>query len=276
MDIPVAAAIIAASVAVACGLMYSIHRLATRDVFLADTTRGAGVYGVAGTGFAVLLAFVVLIAFQQYDDAKAGAQSEAGAVIELFRNAEFFPGAERREIQGELTCYGRAVVEQEWPAMSGGRSDPLPMVEEWSVRLQRSYVSLRVRTPREQAAFSNILDLRNDRVAARRERLAEAEPTVTAPVWFILILGAVVSIGFVLLFIDRRGEVFAAQAALIGTVTTIVVAGMVLVWFLDHPYENQDGSIKPTEMESTLALMEAEEPNLRIPCTANGTSRRPS
>jgi Protein of unknown function (DUF4239) len=276
MDIPVAAAIIAASVALACGLMYAIHRLATRDVFLADTTRGAGVYGVAGTGFAVLLAFVVLVAFQQYDDAKAGAQAEAGAVIQLFRSAEFFPDGERRKIQGDLTCYGRAVVEQEWPAMSGGLSDPLPVVEEWTLNLQRSYERLHVRSPREEAAFSNILGLRDDRVAARRERLAEAEPTVTSPVWFILILGAVVSIGFVLLFIDRRGEVFAAQAALIGTVTTIVVAGMVLVWFLDHPYENQDGSIKPTEMEGTLTLMETEEPNLRIPCTANGTPRRPT
>src|SRR5215211_5557521 len=105
MNIPLAAAILLGAVAIACLLMLAIRRLGTKDVFLADTTRGAGVYSVAGVGFAVLLAFVVLIAYQTYNDAKAGSQAEADAVVELFRSAEFFPPEERREMQGDLTCY---------------------------------------------------------------------------------------------------------------------------------------------------------------------------
>lgn len=91
MSIWLAAVIILAAVAMACGLMYAIHRFGTKDVFLADTTRGAGVYSVAGTAFAVLLAFVVLVAYESYNNAKAGAEKESDAVIELFRTAEFFP-----------------------------------------------------------------------------------------------------------------------------------------------------------------------------------------
>jgi hypothetical protein len=274
MNILLAAAIIVGAVALAVALMFAIHRLGTKDVFLADTTRGAGVYGVAGTGFAVLLAFVVLVAFEQYNDGKNGAKAESDAVLELFRSVEFFPPGERRVIQGDLVCYGRAVVEQEWPAMSGGSGGaPLPVVDDWALRLQNEYERLPVRTLREQAAFASILELREARIDARRERLAQADPTVTRPVWFILILGALVNIGFVLVFIDRRGEAFAAQAALIAMVTTIVVAGLVLVWFLDHPYEDQDGSIKPIEMERSLEAMEVEEPGLRVPCTPSGAPR---
>jgi len=90
MNILLAAAIIVGAVAAACLVMFAIHRLGSKDVFLADTTRGAGVYGVAGTGFAVLLAFVVLVAYEQFNDAKSGALAESDAVIELFRSAEFF------------------------------------------------------------------------------------------------------------------------------------------------------------------------------------------
>src|SRR5918996_1834460 len=130
MNILLAAAILVGAVAIACGVMLAIHRLGTRDVFLADTTRGAGVYGVAGTGFAVLLAFVVVVAYEQYNDGKTASRAEADAVIELFRSAEFFPRGDGLEIQGDLVCYSRAVVEQEWPAMGDGRDEPVPAVEE--------------------------------------------------------------------------------------------------------------------------------------------------
>jgi hypothetical protein len=270
MNILLAAAIILGAVAIACLLMFAIHQVGTRDVFLADTTRGAGVYGVAGTGFAVLLAFVVLVAFEQFNDARDGAQAESDAVVELFRNAYFFDRGERTQMQGDLLCYARAVVEQEWPAMREGNGQPLPVVERWATELQGVYQRLPVRTLREQAVFANILELRDARIDARRERLSEAEPTVTSPVWFILILGALVSIGFVLLFIDRRGEAFLAQAALIGTVTVIVVAGLLLVWFLDHPYEDQAGSIKPEDMQRAIDVMQTEAPGLILPCTPGG------
>ncbi len=271
MSILVAAAIIAGACAVACGLMFAIHRLGTKDAFLADTTRGAGVYAVAGTAFAVLLAFVVLVAYESYNQGKAGAEKEADAAISLFRAAEFFPRDEHRPLQGELICYGRAVVSHDWPAMRDGHRSRL--VDRWAFRLQNAYQGLAVRTLKEQAGFADILDLGNDRVEGRRERLDDATPVVTTPVWFILGLGAVVNIAFVLLFIDRRNEAFGAQAALIATITSVVVAGLLLVWFLDHPYEDATGSIKPNEMRSAVNVMEQEFPGVPAPCTPSGEPR---
>jgi hypothetical protein len=271
MSILVAAAIILAATALTCGLMFAIHRLGSKDVFLADTTRGAGVYAVAGTGFAVLLAFVVLVAYQSYNEAKAGAEKEADSMIELFRTAEFFPEAEHQALQGELICYGRAVAERDWPAMrEGGRSH---LVDRWVFRLQNAYEGLTVRTPKQEAAFADILSLRNDRVEGRRERLDDATPVVTTPVWFILGVGAVVNIAFVLMFIDRRNEAFAAQAALIATITIVVVSGLLLVWFLDHPYEDASGSIKPDRMREAVSIMEEEFPNVPTRCTSSGEPR---
>jgi hypothetical protein len=42
---------------------------------------------------------------------------------------------------------------------------------------------------------------------------------------------------------------------MIAAITTIVVSGLLLVRFLDKPYENESGSITPTAMARSLALM---------------------
>jgi hypothetical protein len=50
------------------------------------------------------------------------------------------------------------------------------------------------------------------------------------------------------------------QASMIAAVAVVVVSGLVLVRFLDKPYANKSGSIKPTAMMRTLNLIEAEQP----------------
>jgi len=268
VNILVAALIIAGACTLTCGLLVVVHQYGKRDALLADTTRGAGVYGVVGTSFAVLLAFVVLIAFQSYGEAREGAEQEADAVLELFRSADFFP-AERAEIQQDLLCYGRAVVHHDWPAMSKQRRSRT--VDHWSLALQDAYRALPVPTLKKEAVFGNMLDLRDDRVNARRQRLTQGTPIITTPVWFFLGIGALLNIAFVLVFLDRRGESLLVQCILMASVTAVVVAGLLLVWFLDHPFEDGDGSVKPIEMERTISALHEERPELQPPCDREGT-----
>jgi hypothetical protein len=61
---------------------------------------------------------------------------------------------------------------------------------------------------------------------------------------------------------------------MIGAVTAIFVASLLFVHFLDHPYENTYGSIKPVDMTRTLEVMNADQTasgrNIRVPCDARG------
>jgi hypothetical protein len=100
-------------------------------------------------------------------------------------------------------------------------------------------------------------------------RLSESRRTLPAPVWFILVFGAALTVGFALLFADRREE-FLVQGALIASVSSLVVAGLLLVWFLDHPYEDSAGSIKPIEMTTSLGIVEHEQADVVPPCDSTG------
>jgi hypothetical protein len=250
-------------------LLLALHRYGPRDVLVTDSARGAAIYTVVGTSFAVIVAFVVLIAFESFNDAKDGSEQEADAVLELFRAADFFDRAERVQLQGELVCYGRAVVAHDWPVMNrdGGRS---ATVDHWSFSLQEGLEALQVHSPQEQAAFADLLDLSQDRVNARRLRLTQASSTVTAPVWVILGLGALVNIGLALLFIDRRSESLVVQAMMLASLTAVVVGALLLIYFLDHPYADATGGIKPSEMENAVSVMREQEPELATPCNAAG------
>jgi hypothetical protein len=182
-------------------------------------------------------------------------------------HARYFSAAERDRLEGELICYARAVVDQEWPAMEDGESSPV--VDEWHLEMENTLRNIDLRSEVQQAGYRTLLEEREVRSVARRDRLTEGDPIVSAPVWFILALGGAATVGFVLLFTDRR-EAFPVQASLMAVVAAMVAASLMLVWFLDHPYEDQSGSVKPDEMERSLANMEEERPGFSAPCSLNG------
>jgi hypothetical protein len=274
MNLWVAGLIIAGVVAVAVTLMALLRRRAPLGGFFSDTARSAGVFGVLGMSFAVLLAFVIFVAFESYADARQKADQEAVAVTTLFRDAGFFAPPARDELRLDLTCYARAVIYDEWPAMRHQRDSPL--VRGWISTIEGTVERLDIHGAVQEAGLANWGQTQVLRREGRRGRLSEASPFVPAPLWLVLILGAALVVGFTCLHADP-GEGLAVQAMMTAAITAVVVAGLLTVRFLDHPYENRSGSIKPAEMTRTLELMEQAEPNLlrnSAPCDAHGRPTR--
>ena len=69
--------IVAAVAAVAITAMLLVRRRAPEGSYFEDGDRAAGVFGVLATGFAVLLGFVVFLAFESFDTSRSGAETEA-------------------------------------------------------------------------------------------------------------------------------------------------------------------------------------------------------
>ncbi len=55
-------------------------------------------FGVLASGFAILLGFIIFLAFTTYDQSRAGAESEAVAVVQQIETAEFFPARRARRV----------------------------------------------------------------------------------------------------------------------------------------------------------------------------------
>jgi hypothetical protein len=266
MALPIAALIVLGAVATAF-LAVALVRWAADGSVVVNPTRGTPMAIVSGTSFTVLLAFLILSAFQNYNGAKAGAASEADAVLDMARAASLFPASQRDQLRSDLSCYGRAVVSQEWPAMRRGQSSPL--VDDWIGAIRAEFGRLRVHTLRDQAAFEDLLTEAIARTNGRQQRLADATPSIPTPLWVALLFAGCVAVSLQLGMADRD-ERFFVQGLQVGGVAAIVTTGLLMVSFLDHPYAQSVGGIQPSSMRHALVLIQNLEPRVQPACTDSG------
>lgn len=251
-------------------LVLAVMRRSERG-WWADPGRAAGVLGAARGPFAVILAFIILVAFQGFNNARSGAEQEASATRTLYKTAGLFEGSTRDDLQANVICYARAVINLDWPAMRGGGSSN--RVDDLAASIEDDVRSIRIRDTIEQAAAANLFNIANQREQGRDERLSEANGRVPEPVWIVIVVGAIAVLAYVLLFADRR-ERFVSQAVMVGSVTLIVIGGLALVWFLSHPFQGGPGSIQPAAMRHTLRDLQRDpsfaEGGLPVLCDRSG------
>jgi hypothetical protein len=266
-----AALVILVATAIAVGVMLLVRRRAPEGSYFSDGDRASGVFGMLSTGFALLLGFVVFLAFTRYDDARAGAQAEALTAVELFQAAQLFPEQAQGPLSGELICYGRSVVDQEWPAMESGAT--FTSINPWLLAMFQTVATVEPVSNSEQSAFDEWLGLREALDAARRDRLHSAEGIVPLPIWVVLFSTAGILLVFMLFFADS-GERAVVQGFMMGAVTVVIVATLLTLGVLNHPYSRDFGGLQPTAMQRTLVTLENARDALElsdpIPCDALG------
>ncbi len=188
-------------------------------------------------------------------------------MLDMTRTAALFPSAERDPLRSDLVCYGRAVVNEEWPAMRNGRASPI--VDGWIAAYRAEVGRLAVGSLRAQAAFEDLLAQADTRTAGRQQRLSDATPTVPTPLWLGLLLVGCVAVALQLGMADP-GEPLKVQGLQVGGVAAVVATGLLIITFLDHPYTTHTGGIQPNAMRHTLVLARNIEPGLRPVCNASG------
>jgi hypothetical protein len=269
-----AALIVLAAAAVAITCMLFVRRSAPEGSYFADGDRASGVFGVLATGFAVLIGFVVFLAFESFDTSRSGAEAEARTVAQQLETAQFMPAGSRAALSGELICYARFVVHEEWPEMRAGTlGDSL---NPWGIATFKTLRTIEPRTASEQAAYSKWLDQRSDRENARADRAHGAEGVIPATLWIVLFLSAGIIFVFMMFFADSA-ERRIVQATMIGGVAVVISSTFLLLWFLDNPYHRGVGGLTPVAMERTLRQLPQEVAVAKvhplITCDANGVPR---
>jgi hypothetical protein len=123
------------------------HWLALRE---GDHNDVAGfIIAVAGVIYAVLLAFVVIVSWENFSHAEDIVGQEASALRTIYRDSGAFPPEVRDRLHEDVRRYATAVVEKEWPAM--GRGQPgSPEVARVLEEISGDLVALPAGTPTQQ------------------------------------------------------------------------------------------------------------------------------
>jgi hypothetical protein len=265
--------IVLGAVAVAVAAMLLVRRGAPRGGYFSDSDRASGVFGVLATGFAIFAGFVIFLAFTSYDQSRSGAEKEALTLVQQYETAQSLPVGVRGRLTGQLVCYGRYVVDQEWALMEHGKAGGT--FNPWGFALFRTAKGAVPKTAVELSAYDNWLDQTSDREEARRDRIHGATGIIPTSLWVVLFMLAGVVFVYVLFYADSA-ERARSQAMMIGSATAALAVTLLAIHTLDNPYRPGLGSVKPVAMQRSLRMVDEARIILRdpapIPCDSAGVA----
>jgi len=181
--------------------------------------------------YAVLLAFVVIIAWERFHDAENALAREAGATATINRLAGGLDETSAATLRTDLSAYLNSVLRDDWPAMVRGHSSAVTarVLSDLYDRVIRYHPA----DPHDSNVQAELLGELDQVTRARRERLVMAEGSVPAVIWFVLFLGAALTISFTFFF---GTENLIAQSLMTGILAAIILSAVLVVIALDRPY----------------------------------------
>jgi len=154
--------------------------------------------GVLGTIYAVLIAFVVIIVWQQFDKSDNNLKTEANYLADIYRDSEAFPQDFRQKLNPLLREYRDDVIKFEWKTMARGEMSP--EVENVMNKIWGLFTNYRPKNLTEKAFFEEVVHKLNSFRELRRQRLMDSRTGIEPLLWFVLIIGALAIISFSFLF----------------------------------------------------------------------------
>lgn len=216
---------------------FIVHRLVPVAVRRAHNDVAGFVFAAVAVMYGVLLAFVVIIVWEQYDETRTSTLEESSAALSLHHAMEAYADTTHLPVfRAAVLAYLRGVVDQEFPAMAELSHPPATnaALEAMWERAERLSPSL----PREQVLYQELIDRLNQLEGLRAQRLNEAHDQLPHAVWLAIIPGAMLTIGFVFLMGTENAN---AQALMVGVLAALIGVVLYVIIELDHPFS---GSVR--------------------------------
>lgn len=246
---------VAVVVGVSVGGLLVFRKLVSHTRLEGANLVSSQVFQLAGVLYAVLVAFLVVVVWEQFGDAEDATQAEASAVAELLRDSVAIPPTYRAEVQQSLIAYARDVIDDELPRMRRGETieeESGPMTDVWS-----AYLTVQPQSRNEIAFFDHDIVKLNDLSANRKMRVAAGDAAVPGELWVLLIGGGAVVMAFTFLFGTRDVVVHACAVGLTAGLMGFVIY---LIFALEHPFVGAL-SVSPDPYVNVLQTWEHQRPN---------------
>lgn len=207
------------------------------------------IFATIGVTYAVLLAFVVIITWQNFDEAHKSVSREANYIVSLYHDTRPLPASFRSELKSHLVTYVRAIIEEEWPIMIKGEQSA--EAQQAQDAIWKLYSSYRPVNETQKIFFAESLNKLNEACELRRARLLEAHLAIHPVLYFVLIVGGLITIAFPLFFGTKNFVPHILMTALLAAIIGIVLSTIII---LDFPYTG-DISVTADVFKTVLSTL---------------------
>ena len=186
---------------------------------------------VVGVVYAVTLAFIVIVTWEQFRDARGIVSGEAAALRSLYRDSRALPEPARTQLGALAIRYGQEVATGEWETMNDGESSAavFALVGEMFDTL----AGVNATTPTQEAFLADALVRLNDLADDRAERINVAEEDTVSILWAAIVIGGIVTVGFALLFGVSNERL---HYLMVGGFAAVLALQILVILVLSHPF----------------------------------------
>ena len=222
-------------------LSYRGRRLFGRDQTRGERTSkglqgGFGWNAIAvGHPFALLVGFIAVEVWSNFDKAKAAVAAEASALRAVVLLAGAFPEQQRARVYALINRHIEEAVTSEWPAMAQQRATlstlPTALIEELHETL-----GLKAADDSQRAAQPEMVKALHTAMDARRQRIVISESSVGAVKWVgILLQGLCVLVAIAMVHSENR----LACAISLTLFATGIALSVLLIAAYSRPFTGQ-------------------------------------
>jgi hypothetical protein len=187
---------------------------------------------VLGTTYAVIIGFMLYTTWTDFGSATLNADAEANSLVNLFRLSDALPAPQADQIKKLARAYADVVVNQEWIEMASNES---PTETSRLVReMWTGLASVQAASSSEVTAYDHALSELSSLAGYRRIRLVENGIHLPGVLWFVLVMGAVVTIASTCLFGNANGILHTIQVA---AFSLLISLALVAIADINRPYQ---------------------------------------
>lgn len=220
------------------GLVVLVRQFVHHSILKQHNDIAGFVFATVGVIYGVMLAFVVIVVWEQYNDANAIAKNEATQAYALYRDLSIYPDQEvAKPALASLAAFSKAVLEKEYPALRQMKWEtqhvPNVETEKKFLNLWDDIKKMAPKTLQEEAMFHEILKDINTLGTEREKRLIVSRDDLPGVIWTAMIMGALVTVGFTALF---GNENLKGQIVITGLLSIVVSLVIFVVISLNFPF----------------------------------------
>ncbi len=187
---------------------------------------------ILGTTYAVILGFMLYAVWTNFGEADLNVDLEANALVNVYRLAAGLPDEQRIKLENLALSYADVAINEDWPLM---RHDLVPDTSQQINRdMWKVLMSVKAASPVESTAEDHALSELSSLTEHRRTRLLQSISQLPEVLWFVLIIGGVVTVASSCLF---GSEVAALHTLQVFAFSLLISMGLVAIADIHRPFQ---------------------------------------
>lgn len=199
--------------------------------------------------YSLLLSFIVFVVWDQLNSTRSNVSKEGSSAMALYHDIKFYPDTvESKQLMLTYLDFVYNVIDEEFPDME--HMKPSRKTPESFNRVFYKMERLNPKNPFQIQLVAQMFNHLNELSSYRGLRITSMETEIPPPMWFPIILGAIITILCALLLDIEHTRMHVFLNSFLG-----MVIGMLffIIIMLDHPYTGSLG-IQPKSYKQIFTM----------------------